>query len=73
MGPELPEPLWVSWEPECTLVAMAYAHTIELCRTRPAFERFASLSIADAQSGAWAWVGGVLGEGVKATAWEGRV
>ncbi len=40
-----------SWEPECTLVALAYSHTIELCRTRPAFERFASLSIADAQSG----------------------
>lgn len=47
-----------SWEPECTLVALAYAHTIELCRTRPSFERFASLSIADAQSGRrlpWLW------------------
>ena len=51
VGPVLPEPLWVSWEPECTLAALAYAHTIELCRTRPSFERFASLSIADAQSG----------------------
>lgn len=40
-----------SWEPECTLLALAYEHTIELCRTRPAFERFASLSIADSVAG----------------------
>ncbi|KAL4855688.1 hypothetical protein ACK3TF_003771 [Chlorella vulgaris] len=53
VGPELPEPVWVSWEPECTLLALAYQNTIELCRTRPAFERFASLSIADSVAGLW--------------------
>lgn len=41
-----------SWEPECTLLALAYEHTIELCRTRPAFERFASISIAESVAGA---------------------
>ncbi|KAL4432170.1 hypothetical protein ABPG77_005932 [Micractinium sp. CCAP 211/92] len=53
VGPQLPEPVWVSWEPECTLLALAYEHTIELCRTRPAFERFASISIAESVAGIW--------------------
>lgn len=42
-----------SWEPECTQVALAYEHSIELCRTRPAFERFASLSVADSVAGGY--------------------
>ena len=59
VGPELPEPVWVSWEPECTLLALAYEHTIELCRTRPSFERFASVSIADSVAGAACGLAGV--------------
>ena len=47
-----PHPLTAcSWEPECTLVALAYEYTIELCRTRPAFERFATVSIAESVAG----------------------
>ena len=53
MGPELPEPTWVAWEPECTLVALAYPECVEICRTRPAFERLAALPVAGAQSGIW--------------------
>ena len=51
-----PACLSCSWEPECTLLALAYEHTIELCRTRPAFERFASISIADSVAGVRATV-----------------
>ncbi len=32
-------------------MALAYEHSIELCRTRPAFERFASLSVAESVAG----------------------
>ena len=53
LGPEVPEPQWVAWEPECTLLALGYPHTVELCRTRPAFERFATVAIAEAVSGIW--------------------
>lgn len=53
VGPALPEPLWVSWEPECTLVALGFEHTVELCRVHPNFERFATLSLAHAAAGIW--------------------
>ena len=32
-------------------MALAYEYTIELCRTRPAFERFATVSIAESVAG----------------------
>lgn len=53
VGPPLQEPCWVSWEPECTLCALAYEHTIEICRVYPTFQRFAVLSIPQAQAGIW--------------------
>jgi hypothetical protein len=53
VGPALPEPLWVSWEPECTLVALGYEHTVELCRVHPNFQRFATLSLSHAAAGIW--------------------
>jgi len=53
VGPALPEPLWVSWEPECTLVALGYEHTVELCRVHPNFQRFATLSLPHAAAGIW--------------------
>ncbi len=34
-------------------MALGYEHTVELCRTRPAFERFASLSLSAVQNGIW--------------------
>eukprot|EP00887_Chlorella_sp_A99_P005680 scaffold1.g5680.t1 len=53
VGPELPEPTWVAWEPECTTVALAYPRAVELCATRPSFHRFASLALADTTAGLW--------------------
>jgi hypothetical protein len=53
VGPALPEPIWVSWEPECTLVALGYEHTVELCRVHPNFQRFATLSLPHAAAGIW--------------------
>jgi hypothetical protein len=53
VGPELPEPVWVAWEPDCTLAALGYEHGVELCRVRPAFERFASLALPRTQGGLW--------------------
>ena len=53
VGPPLVEPQWVSWEPECTLVALGYAQTIELCRVHPSFQRFATLALPGTQSALW--------------------
>lgn len=53
VGPALPEPQWVSWEPDCTLAALAYEHTIELCRVQPAFQRFATLALPHAAASIW--------------------
>ena len=39
--------------PQCTMVALAYPHAVELCATRPSFHRFASLSLTDTSSGLW--------------------
>lgn len=53
VGPPLVEPHWVTWEPECTLVALGYAQTIELCRIHPTFQRFATLALPGTQSALW--------------------
>jgi WD40 repeat protein len=53
VGESLPEPDWISWEPECTQCALGYASCVQLCKTRPNFERFAALSIPHSQSGLW--------------------
>lgn len=53
IGPALPEPQWISWEPECTLVALGYEHTVEICRVHPAFQRFATLSIPNSAAAIW--------------------
>ena len=53
VGESLPEPEWVSWEPECTLCALGYERCVQVCRVRPAFERFAALSVPDSQGGLW--------------------
>ncbi|KAL6767394.1 hypothetical protein ACKKBF_B35090 [Auxenochlorella protothecoides x Auxenochlorella symbiontica] len=53
VGPRLPEPRWLSWEPDCTVLALAYQDSVELCRTNPRFEAYASLPIPEACSGIW--------------------
>ena len=53
VGPALAEPMWVSWEPDCTLVALGYEHTVEICRVHPSFQRFATLSLPHAAAGIW--------------------
>lgn len=46
-------PTLCSWEPDCTVLALAYQDSVELCRTNPRFEAYASLPIPDACSGIW--------------------
>lgn len=53
VGEGLPEPDWIAWEPECTQCALGYASCVQLCKTRPNFERFAAISIPHSQSGLW--------------------
>lgn len=53
VGPALPEPRWIAWEPECTLAALAYEHTVELCRVQPGFQRFATISLPGSGAGLW--------------------
>lgn len=42
-----------SWEPDCTALALAYEHSIELCRTTPRFEQYATLSLSDSTAAIW--------------------
>ena len=53
IGPALAEPQWISWEPECTLVALGYESIVEICRVHPAFQRFATLSLPQSSAGIW--------------------
>lgn len=42
-----------SWEPDCTAVALAYDESVELCRTTPRFEQYATLSLAESTAAIW--------------------
>ncbi|GIL66637.1 hypothetical protein Vafri_20113, partial [Volvox africanus] len=53
VGPELPEPLHLSWDPSRTMLAMAYTSQLLIVRARPEFQVAVSLPVCDAESLEW--------------------
>ncbi|EFJ48111.1 hypothetical protein VOLCADRAFT_91352 [Volvox carteri f. nagariensis] len=52
-GPELPEPLHLSWDPARTMLALAYPSQLLIIRARPIFQVAASLPVCGAESLEW--------------------
>ncbi|KAF6235943.1 hypothetical protein COO60DRAFT_484505 [Scenedesmus sp. NREL 46B-D3] len=53
MGPELPEPSAVAWDPTLRYLALAYLRQIQIFRAQPQLESLGSLPIAGSTSVAW--------------------
>lgn len=53
VGPELPEPSVVSWEPSLRYVALAYLRHVQVFRARPSFESLGSLPVAGVNQAVW--------------------
>jgi hypothetical protein len=53
MGPELPEPSAVAWDPTLRYLALAYLRQIQIFRAQPQLESLGSLPIAGTTSVAW--------------------
>ncbi|GLI58425.1 hypothetical protein VaNZ11_000129 [Volvox africanus] len=53
VGPELPEPLHLSWDPSRTMLAMAYTSQLLIVRARPEFQVAVSLPVCGAESLEW--------------------
>lgn len=53
IGPELPEPSVVAWDPTLRYLALAYLRQAQIFRTQPQLESIGSLPIAGTTSVAW--------------------
>lgn len=53
VGPELPEPLILAWDPSMQFCAMAYTSQVLLCRVAPSFHVAAAIPIAHATCLEW--------------------
>lgn len=54
MGPELPEPSVVAWDPTLRYLALSYLRQVQIFRAQPQLESIGSLPIAGTTSVAWA-------------------
>ena len=54
VGPELPEPNFVRWDPTVSVVALGYLRQVTLFRARPSFEPIGAVPLAGATGAAWA-------------------
>eukprot|EP00878_Enallax_costatus_P029671 GHUV01032212.1.p1 GENE.GHUV01032212.1~~GHUV01032212.1.p1 ORF type:complete len:886 (+),score=247.65 GHUV01032212.1:482-3139(+) len=53
VGPELPEPSLVAWDPTLRYLALAYLRQVQIFRAQPQLESIGSLPIAGTTSVAW--------------------
>ena len=53
VGPELPEPSIISWDPTLKFVALVYLRHVQVFRVQPTFESIGSLPMAGTNGAVW--------------------